>query len=92
MEKLPFYERYTRKNVSIRTFSSQIDPEELKWHQDDETRFIRVKKGSGWSIQYDNQLPQPLQEGRSYLVMRGEWHRVIKGDDDLVVEIERINE
>lgn len=90
MEELPFEEQYIADKTSVRVFSQLVDPEELKWHQDDETRIIKVKSGRDWFIQYDNHLPMPLREGKNYLVRRGEWHRIIKGSDDLIVEIKRI--
>jgi len=32
----------------------------------------------------------PLQENKTYLVRKGEWHRVLKGTGNLKVKIERI--
>lgn len=90
MNDLPFEEQFIEENVSVRTFDETIDPEELKWHQDDETRVIEVLEAGGWFIQYDNELPMPLQENKTYLVRKGEWHRVLKGTGNLKVKIERI--
>lgn len=90
MEELPFEEQYIADKTSVRVFSQLVDPEDLKWHQDDETRVIEVLEAGGWFIQYDNELPMPLREGKNYLVRRGEWHRVLKGTGDLKVKIERI--
>ena len=90
MEELPFEEQYIADKTSVRVFSQLVDPEDLKWHQDDETRIIEVIEAGGWFIQYDNELPMPLQENKTYLVRKGEWHRVLKGTGDLKVKIERI--
>jgi hypothetical protein len=89
MNDLPFEEQFIEENVSVRTFDETIDPEELKWHQDDETRVIEVLEAGGWFIQYDNQLPEPLYENKTYLVRKGEWHRVLKGTGDLKIIIKR---
>jgi hypothetical protein len=42
---------------NIRTFSKDVDPMELVWHQDDEDRTIEILEGKGWCIQRDNMLP-----------------------------------
>tara|TARA_A100001515_G_scaffold136750_1_gene128774 strand:- start:1541 stop:1840 length:300 start_codon:yes stop_codon:yes gene_type:complete len=89
MSDLPFEEQYVADKVSIRVFSELVDPEELKWHQDDETRLIEVIEAGGWFIQYDNELPMPLKENKTYLVRKGEWHRVLKGHGNLKIKIER---
>ena len=90
MQDLPFEEQFIKEQTSIRTFPQTVDPEELKWHQDDETRLIEVLESGGWYIQYDNELPMPLKENKTYLVRKGEWHRVLKGNGDLKVKIERL--
>ena len=35
----------------IRTFSPDVDDDELKWHQDLNDRKITVIEGGGWSFQ-----------------------------------------
>jgi hypothetical protein len=69
----------------IRTFDETIDPIELKWHRDDEDRMIIAVKKSDWKIQLENRLPQELNT--PVFIARGEWHRVIKGTNELVVKI-----
>ena len=44
-------------STNIRTFSKDVDPMELVWHQDKEDRHIEVLDGEGWSIQMDEPLP-----------------------------------
>ena len=53
---------YTNKG-NIRTFSKDVNPEELVWHQDREDRMIEVLEGEGWSIQKDNMLPRMMKPG-----------------------------
>jgi hypothetical protein len=69
----------------IRTFDDTVDPIELKWHRDDEDRMIVSVKKTDWKIQLENRLPQDLNT--AVFVSRGEWHRVIKGTDELTVKI-----
>jgi quercetin dioxygenase-like cupin family protein len=77
------------KDCIVREFSANIDPEELKWHQDDEDRLITVLEcGEGWAIQYDNELPWEVEVGTTLFIERHEWHRVIKGKGNLVIKID----
>lgn len=79
---LPFYEK-----GEIRTFSKDVDSDELKWHRDREDRLVTPMEKNDWMFQRDNQLPQPI-EGE-IRVPKGEWHRVIKGTTDLVVRVQK---
>jgi hypothetical protein len=83
---LPFTE--TRKdNKLIREFKENTDSKEFVWHRDREDRDVRVLSSNGWKLQLDNQLPIRLEEGETYFIEKFLFHRVIKGEGDLVVEI-----
>ena len=71
----------------IREFSSEVDPMELVWHQDKEDRTIEILEGNGWQLQRDNELPLALQEGDSIFIPMGQIHRVIKGNNNLKIQI-----
>jgi quercetin dioxygenase-like cupin family protein len=71
----------------IREFSSEVDPMELVWHQDEEDRTIEILEGEGWQLQRDNELPLALQEGDSIFIPMGQIHRVIKGHTNLKIQI-----
>tara|TARA_E500000178_G_scaffold284540_1_gene285790 strand:+ start:36638 stop:36904 length:267 start_codon:yes stop_codon:yes gene_type:complete len=58
------------------------------WHRDHEDRKITVLEGENWKFQYDNQLPVNLNKGDIIHVNKNEYHRIIKGDSNLVVKIE----
>ena len=79
------------KNKLIREFSSDVDSEELVWHRDRRSRKVKVISGSGWQIQMENCLPEFLIEGESYFIPAKEYHRVIKGDNRLVLEIQELS-
>tara|TARA_B100000780_G_scaffold76780_1_gene51789 strand:+ start:219 stop:464 length:246 start_codon:yes stop_codon:yes gene_type:complete len=72
---------------NLRTFSKDVDPMDLVWHQDKEDRTIVVIDGEGWAIQKDNQLPLELTEGDHIFIRKGEVHRVHKGTTDLRIKI-----
>lgn len=84
---LPFDEEIIDENTKIRTFSDNINTEELKWHVDNEDRVIEVLENKNWKLQIDNELPVKLKKGIKYFIPEGVYHRVIKGDDNLVVKI-----
>jgi quercetin dioxygenase-like cupin family protein len=71
----------------IREFSSEVDPMELVWHQDEEDRTIEILEGEGWQLQRDNELPLTLQEGDSIFIPMRQIHRVIKGNTNLKIQI-----
>jgi hypothetical protein len=74
---------------NIRTFSKDVDEMDLIWHRDDEDREIEILEGKGWQFQRDNELPLELKEGDRIFIPRHQVHRVIKGIDDLKIEILR---
>jgi quercetin dioxygenase-like cupin family protein len=71
----------------IREFSSEVDPMELVWHQDEEDRTIEILEGEGWQLQRDNELPLALQEGDIIFIPEYQIHRVIKGNTNLKTQI-----
>ena len=74
---------------NIRTFSKDVDEMDLIWHRDDEDREIEILEGKGWQFQRDNELPLELKEGDRIFIPRHQVHRIIKGIDDLKIEILR---
>ena len=74
---------------NIRTFSKDVDEIDLIWHRDDEDREIEILEGKGWQFQRDNELPLELKEGDRIFIPRHQVHRIIKGIDDLKIEILR---
>jgi len=86
MEKLPF-EQEIIDDKRLRTFSSDVDSEELKWHRDRENRLVEIIEGDDWFLQMDNELPKKLVVGEKYYIPEGVYHRVIKGKSNLRVII-----
>ena len=72
---------------NIRTFSKDVDPMELVWHQDAEDREIEVLEGKGWELQMDNELPLELVKGDHIFIRENQIHRVLKGETDLKIKI-----
>lgn len=84
----PFTET-KRGKVLIREFSQDVDKMELIWHRDREDRTITILESKGWKLQMDNTLPVVLEEGKSYSIPKNTYHRVIKGEGKLILELEK---
>ena len=76
-----------KDDSNIRTFSKNVDPMELVWHQDAEDKEIEVLEGKGWELQMDNELPFELVSGDHIFIKRHRVHRIHKGVTDLKIKI-----
>jgi len=72
----------------IREFDENIDPIELLWHRDDESRIVEIIGKTNWQLQLDNQLPTSLNS--RIFIPRHEYHRVIKGTGTLRLKIHKV--
>lgn len=86
----PFTEEHIKENIYLREFKEDVDSGELKWHMDQEDREVKILKSNGWKLQLDNQLPISLEEGKTYFIEKYNFHRVIKGKENLIIEIKKI--
>lgn len=89
MASLPFEEEDRGNGWFLRKFSAQTDPQELTWHRDREDREIVVVSSDGWLFQSDNNLPVLLENGKTLKVKKGQWHRTIAGNNDLILLIHK---
>jgi len=80
----PFKQTKTNDKV-FREFSSGVDDEDLKWHYDMEDRTVVPMNENDWMFQRDNCLPEKLD--KEIFIKAGEWHRVIKGKTELLIEV-----
>jgi hypothetical protein len=78
-------------NKKIRTFSPDVEDDELKWHQDLKDRKVTILESGGWLFQMENELPNKLEDAKQIFIPKLAWHRVLKGVSNLVVEIEEFN-
>ncbi len=83
----PFLQFKLSEGHMIRGFSKTVDVSELVWHLDEQDRTIKVLDGDSWYLQMDNNLPVLLEQGRTYQIPKMTYHRVIKGNNDLIIEI-----
>lgn len=85
----PFSQTF-ENDVIVRTFSSNVDSDELKWHYDLYERYVVCEHETDWMVQFDNHLPQKIKKGETIHVPPLVYHRVIKGTGDLTVKIREI--
>lgn len=84
---MPYVDQPMAKNVFIRTFDKTVDESLLDWHRDYNDRTVRIIKGIGWKLQFDDNMPMDLLEGNFYYIPKNVYHRIIKGNSDLILEI-----
>lgn len=85
MNEFPFEEQNIEENVSIRTFSNDVEHGDLVWHRDREDRIIESIGKTNWKIQLDNELPKEIDS--PIFIPMGVYHRLIKGDGDLKLKL-----
>lgn len=86
---LPFIETQTSEHY-IREFSINTPEEEFVWHRDQEDRIIKSLNDSNWYYQSDNNLPILLESNKEIFIPKGEYHRVIKGSSNLILQIKKL--
>jgi hypothetical protein len=85
----PYTEEVYNEKI-LRTFSPNVESDELKWHQDLKDRRVTILDCGGWKFQMEDNLPIKLENADQLFIPKFVWHRVIKGDKNLVVEIEEL--
>lgn len=83
----PYSDNNQNDNKFTRIFQETVDSDDLVWHRDHNDRIITIIEGKNWQLQYDNSLPIILEIGKSYYIPKDEYHRVIKGTDKLIIQI-----
>lgn len=71
----------------IREFNENVDPIELLWHRDNESRIVEIIGNTDWKIQLDEELPTSLNKPIS--IPKHHWHRLIKGNGNLRLKIHK---
>lgn len=79
------YHDQVGSGATIRTFSGLVEDHELTWHRDEFDREVELVSGRGWKFQFDDSLPFEIRD--RIRIPAGAWHRVIKGEGDLVIKI-----
>ena len=83
----PYREKPAGENTRIRVFSESVDSADLVWHRDRQDRIVEVIYGDGWMFQRDDSIPVQIHPGTVIDIKAREWHRLVKGNSDLVIKI-----
>lgn len=86
---LPFRENVI-DGYHVRTFLSDLDENELKWHFDEQDRIVVCEQQTDWQIQMDNELPQKIEINKKYYIPEGTYHRIIKGNGDVTFKVKKL--
>lgn len=87
--ELPYKEDKISSYIKLRHFSEKTNPDDLKWHYDEEDRKINVIGETDWKFQFDNKLPMNMD--CDIIIPKGIIHRIIKGSGDLQILIQTIS-
>lgn len=69
-----------------RTFSKDVEEEELVWHRDREDRYVWTENKTDWEFQLDNEIPRLLDKNYIF-IPKGTYHRIVKGDGELTLRV-----
>lgn len=86
----PYVDFKMMNGDTLRLFRKEICEEDLIWHRDLHDRDVKVEDCVGWKFQLDNELPVDLNIGDRFRIPKMTYHRVIKGDSDLLLRIRDI--
>ena len=85
------YQEIKNKNIIQRIFPNTVDEFDLIWHRDKKNRILTVLEGIDWFIQMENMLPQKMEKDKTFYIKAECFHRLIKGKNDLKIEIIEID-
>ena len=70
-----------------RTITGNNSDTDYVWHRDRRDRKVVPIKSDGWYIQFDNEMPIEMEEGKEIFIEKNVYHRVIKGNGNLELQI-----
>lgn len=86
----PYTEFKLGNGDRLRVFKPEVEDEELVWHRDEENRKVMVMESGGWKLQMDNEEPITLVKDKTYDIPKMVYHRIIKGEYELVLRIKKV--
>lgn len=81
------YSQEINGDLIKRNFEENVDVDDLIWHRDKRDRLVTVLEGSNWYLQMENELPVLLEKNQQYFIPKEQFHRVIKGNGNLKIDI-----
>ncbi len=84
----PYDDIRIKPDLFVRRFYAQTNADEYVWHRDDANRYVTVLYGEGWCFQRDNCLPEKIKKYDTIKILKNQYHRLIPGHTDLILEIQ----
>ena len=84
------YTEEIKDGYVLREFLESTPSFEFVWHRDKEDRVIQATHDNNWSFQLDNEIPQRIDKNKLF-IPRETYHRLIKGNGNLVLKIWKLN-
>ena len=84
------YTEEIKDGYVLREFLESTPSFEFVWHRDKEDRVIQATHDNNWSFQVDNEIPQRIDKNKLF-IPRETYHRLIKGNGNLVLKIWKLN-
>ena len=83
------FQQYIKEGKMVRVFTTDAPADELKQHQDLKNRKVTVVEDGGWSFQIENELPIKLCDAKQLSIPKFVWHRDIRREGNLIIEIKK---
>lgn len=87
-----YSDKHPTEHTFIRVFKMNVSDEDLLWHQDEFDRNVTILDGVGWKFQYAEELPRIINSNDKLFVPKLKYHRLLKGNSDLLLLIEELKE
>jgi len=87
MNWAPHTDPYEDHDNGVRIFDVGAEDSTYVWHRDHEDRIVEILEGDGWQFQWENALPWLIVPGMKFRIDANEYHRIIKGVNDLKIRI-----
>lgn len=69
-----------------------LNESELVWHRDYKNRTVEIVQSGNWKFQFEDELPISLTDGLKLEIGKEVYHRILKGDSDLIILIEETDD
>lgn len=84
------YTEEIKDGYILREFLESTPSFEFVWHRDKQDRVIQATHDNDWLFQLDNQPPKRIDKNKLF-IPKETYHRLIKGNGNLVLKIWELN-
>jgi hypothetical protein len=84
------YTEEIKDGYILREFLESTPSFEFVWHRDKQDRVIQATHDNDWLFQLDNESPKRIEKNKLF-IPKETYHRLIKGNGNLVLKIWELN-